>query len=55
MMVLLTKLKNGYMMKTKITEAEMLKDILWLLTIVKQVSDYRLDKEKLKEIREKYE
>jgi hypothetical protein len=42
-------------MKTKITEAEMLNDILWLLTIVKQVSDYRIDNEKLKEIREKYE
>ena len=54
-MVSLTKLKNGYTMKTKITEAEMLKDILWLLTIVKQVSDYRIDNEKLKEIREKYE
>jgi hypothetical protein len=33
----------------------MLADILWLLSVARKVSDYRVDQDRLKEIREKYE
>ena len=42
-------------MMKKTNKSEMLIDILWLLSVVRQVSDYRIDYDRLKEIREKYE
>ena len=51
-MDMLTKIKSGYM--KKMNEEQMLEDIRWLLSIVSTITEYRIDRQRVQELKEKY-
>jgi hypothetical protein len=50
---MLTRMKSGYTMRTN--EEQMLEDIRWLLSIVSSITEYRIDRQRIQELKKKYE
>jgi hypothetical protein len=51
-MDILTRIASGYTMKTN--EEHMLEDIRWLLSLVSSITEYRIDRQRIQDLKKKY-